>query len=185
MPPDTHPAPPPSGMWGTIAAVFTSGNAVFILGTVVAIAVIFGVFAKLGIITIRHKGVKVGRSALAERYVLKRQIEYVQRYFLGLETTLAKLFEKKEFKDEGARVFYFKYLAMLLSNEAEKSVLMNHISDTPEYINMKCLEIKALIEAQVGTVEHDDALLEARIREHTTTIVKGLLAIEKHGDKLA
>ena len=171
-------SPPPSGMWSTIAAVLTSGNALFILGTIVVVAILFGVFAKLGIISIHRKGMHIGAgSALAERAVLKRQVEYVQKYCLALEPSIEELFRKKEFGNEGARIFYFKYLAMLISNEAEKCVLINSIRDTPEYINLKCFEFESFIGAQVGNCEYDHELLRTRVRQHVETMVKHLILL--------
>ena len=165
-------------MWETISQVLTSSNALFVLGTIVALAAIFGVFAKLGIISIRKKGLHIGASsAFTERAVLKRQVEYVQKYCLALEPSLEQIFRDKKFRDEGAKFFYFKYLAMLISNEAEKCVLINSIRNTPEYINMKCFEFESFIGAQVGNCEYDHELLHTRVRQHVEIMVKHLILV--------
>lgn len=190
MPP--HEAPPPqpqaTGMWGTISNVLTSYNAVYLFVFVAAITVLLGILAKLGVFSINRKGLRIGRNtALSERMILKKQLEYTQKYCLSMEPQLARIFRKcsmgkcpKDGSDCGAdKRFYFKYLAMIMSNEAERSILLNNIRATPDYIKMRCFEIKACLLSAVGNCPYDAKMLDEELQRHVTTVVEHLELIRK------
>ena len=183
MPPDMPPpqAQAAGSVWDTLTRVFTSQNAIFILGTLVVLAILFGIFAKLGVISVHRKGVKIGKNtALAERVVLRKQLEYIQRYCLALEPQLAKLFEKRHFTGEGAQVFYFKYLASLVSNEIERWILVNSISKGQTYVQSKQVELKAFLLSQVGNCPYNEANLDRKVSLWVREIVEHLSLI-RHG----
>ena len=191
MPPHETP-PPPSGMWGTIAAISTSENAIFILGTVVAIAIIFGVFVKLRIIRIRHKAFNAGEDyGLLERIILRKQLEYVQKYCLALAKPLSKVFggyAKATCEDcDGkcpAKEYYYRWLASLVSNEFEKWVMVNSISNDSDFIKAKTVELKAYLVSLVGDCAYDERELDELMSRCVREIVEHLALIRKSSGNL-
>ena len=188
-----HPeAPPPqpqaTGMWGTITSVLTSYNAVYLFVFVAAILIILGLLAKLGVFSVNKKGLRIGKNtALVERMILKKQLEYTQQYCLSMEPLLAKIFKRHKLDScpanvagcEAERKFYFKYLAMLISNEAEKNILLNNIHSSPDYIKMRCFEIKACLLAHVGNCQYDAKMLDEELQKHVRIVVEHLELIRK------
>lgn len=167
-------------MWESISTVLTSENVVVILTFVIVLAILFAVFVKVGIISIHRKGVKIGKNtALSERIILRKQLEYIQKYCLGLEVQLSKLFEKRKFTSEGAKAFYFKYLASLVSNEIEKWIMVNNFSQAQNYIQSKQLELRAFLVAQVGDCEYSEANLTRKVNLWVTEIMQHLILIRK------
>lgn len=181
MPPDMSPPQPQStGMWGTISNVLTSYNAVYLFAFVAVVVVLLGILAKMGVFSIHKKGLRIGKNtALTERMILKKQIEYVQKYCLALEPQLAKLFDKKEFKDAGARVFYYRYLAMLISNEMEKWIVINGLSESQSYVQAKAIELKAYVLAQVGNTPYSEANLDRKLHLWVTEVTHHLNLLRK------
>ena len=168
-------------MWEAISTVFTGSSAGLVIASLFGMVVLLAVLAKIGIVSVHRKGVKIGgRNELSEQLILRKQIAWVQKYCLSLETQLAKIFEKKPFKDAGARAFYFKYLACLISNEAEQWVLANNMAQSQGYVSVKQMEMKALLMAQVGAgFEYSEANLARKTAIWTSEIVSHVLAIRK------
>ena len=167
-------------MWESIAQVLTSENVIIILTFIIALSILFAIFVRIGIISIHRKGIKIGKNAaISERIILRKQLEYVQKYCLGLEAQLAKLFEKRKFTSDGARAFYFKYLASLVSNEIEKWIMVNSISQSQAYVQSKQLELRAFLVAQVGDCEYSEANLTRKVNLWVTEITQHLILIRK------
>ena len=188
MPPPPPPQPQATGMWGTITSVLTSGNAVYLFVFVAGVVFLLGLLAKLGVFSIHKNGLRIGKNtALSERMILKKQLEYTQKYCLSLEPVLARIFRKhklelcpkSEQECEVEKRFYFKYLAMLISNEAERNILLNNIHATPDYIKMRCFEIKAFLLSVMGNCAYDSKLLDEELHRHVTTVVEHLELIRK------
>ena len=174
------PAPASGSVWDTLTRVFTSGNALFILGTIVILVLLFGIFAKLGVISVHKKGIKIGKtSALSERAILRKQIDYVQKYCLAIAPELAKIFEHREFRAEGEDTFYFRYIALLISNEMEQWVLFNNVSQSANYIQTKQLELKAYIVGRVGDGEYSDAALTKAVNKWVSEVLTHIGMIRK------
>ena len=174
--PHPYPQQPQStGMWSTISNVLTGSNAVYFFLFIAAVLVLLGVLAKLGIFSIHGKGFRIGKNtALAERMLLKKQLEYVQKYCLSLEPQIAKLFEKKKFQDPGAEVFYYRYLSMLISNEMEKWVVINGVNESPTYVQSKVIELKAYVLAQIGKTPYNETSLDSKLNQWVTDVTHHL-----------
>ena len=167
-------------MWEAISTVLTSENTIIVLTFLVALAILFAIFVKIGIISIHRKGVKIGKNtALSERIILRKQLEYIQKYCLGLEAQLAKLFEKRRFTSDGAKTFYFKYLASLVSNEIEKWIMVNNLSQSQTYVQSKQLELRAFLVAQVGDCEYNEANLTRKVNLWVSEITQHLILIRR------
>ena len=168
-------------MWEAFSTVFTSSSAGLVIASLFGMVVLLAVLAKIGIISVHRKGVKIGgRNELSEQVILRKQIDWVQKYCMSLEPHLAKIFEKKPFKDAGAKAFYFKYLACIVSNAAEQWVLANNMTQSQGYIAIKQAEMKALLMAQVGAgFEYSEANLARKTALWTGEIVTHVLAIRK------
>ena len=167
-------------MWETISDVLTNENATIILVFIVVMAILFAIFVKIGIISIHKKGIKIGKNtALSERIILRKQLEYIQKYCLGLESQLAKLFEKQKFSSDGARAYYFKYLASLVSNEVEKWIMVNSLSQSQSYTASKQLELRAFLVAQAGDCEYNEANLTRKVNLWVTEIIQHLILIRR------
>lgn len=122
-------------MWEAISTVLTGSSAVAVLVAVFLLAILFGVFAKLGILAIHGKGIKVGLrpDVLGERYILRKQIDYVRTHISSKEGTIRALLEKNK---EGSSSAYKKdpeyYVKWLLETTSSyiitNWVLLNNIT---------------------------------------------------------
>lgn len=168
-------------MWEAIANVLSGSNAIIAVIAVLILVLIFGFYAKTGIIAIKRKGVSVGKcSPEFERGIIRRQIEYVRAYCAGLEPQLEAIFRKRAFFTEGAQAFYFKYLAGIISNVIEDWVLHNNFSQSPNYVEMKSEELKARILAAVGKCDYDKAGFNRKVNVWVQDVIQHMSLIRKN-----
>ena len=179
-------------MWETIGHVLTSPSTMNVLVAVIALVIIFGVFVKLKIIRIRHKVFNTGEdTGLLERIILRKQLEYVQKYCLALAKPLAAIFDQNR-SDEceahagrcEARRYYHRWLASLVSNEFEKWIMVNSISSDPDYVRAKTVELKAYIVSLVGDCLYNDRELDALMSRCVSEIIDHLALIRKSSGNL-
>lgn len=170
-------------MWDSIATVLTSTNGVQILCTLMFLIALVGMFAKLGIFSLKKGGVNIGKNnLLEERLLLKRELEFVQKYCLSLEGEIAYIFEDLKHDKMDRHVYRFKYLASIISNEMERWVLINHFSKDPSYLRGKAIELRALLVSEVGKMgmcEYDDNLLTQSVDKWVATVVEQVLLLKK------
>ena len=187
MPPDTPPPPAQAGgMWGTIGSVLTSGNALFILGTVVLLAVIFGVFAKLGIVNIHRKGVKIGSrpDALGERFILRKQIDYVRTYAAAKEGAIRALVEENvEGQTEDYRndpEYYIKWIVeKAVSYMITNWVMLNNITPDASRNAVRTRELLLYISSLSGNGEYDSRVLGKSIDAWGMDVLEGLCRVRE------
>ena len=179
-------------MWETIGHVLTSPSTVNVLAAIVVLVIIFGVFVKLRIIRIKHKAFNAGEDyGLLERVILRKQLEYVQKYCLALAKPLSSVFggyAKATCDDcEGkcpAKGYYYRWLASLVSNEFEKWVMVNSISNDPDFIKAKTVELKAYLVSLVGDCAYDERELDELMSRCVREIVEHLALIRKSSGNL-
>lgn len=125
-------------MWEAISTVLTGSSAVAVLAAIFLLAILFGVFAKLGILSIHGKGLKVGHSpdALGERYILRKQIDYVRAHVSSKEEMIRALMEKNKegtsaaYKEDPE--YYIKWIIeAAISYISTNWVLLNNITPDP------------------------------------------------------
>ena len=184
-PPDALPPPAQAGgMWGTISNVLTSGNAVFILAAIVVLVILFGVFAKLGVINIHKKGVKIGSrpDALGERFILRKQIDFIRNYAASKEYEIRSIIEEnvegqtEEYRNDPE--YYLKWvLEMSVSYMITNWVMLNNI--TPDHArNMtRTRDLRLFISSLSGNGEYDKRVLEKHIDAWGAEIIEGLYRI--------
>ena len=64
-------------MWETISNILTSGNAVFILVTILLLVVVLAILGKKGLFSFDLKGIKMGSSE-NERTIIRQQSEWAK-----------------------------------------------------------------------------------------------------------
>lgn len=170
-------------MWDSISVVLTSSNAIPVLLAVIIILILVAIFAKVGVLSVKKAGIVVGGGhLLEERLLLKRELEFVQKYCLGLEGELTNIFADLKHDQTLLRVYRFKYLAAMISNEVERWVLINHFSKDPTYLKGKAVELRALIVAEAGKMgicDYDDAALSQAVMKWVAAIVDHVLLLRK------
>lgn len=173
-------------MWGTIGNVLTSGNALFILGTVVLLAVIFGVFAKLGIISVHRKGVKIGSrpDALGERFILRRQIDYVRTYVAAREGAIRALVEEnpdgqaEEYREDPE--YYIKWiLEKAVLYMVTNWIMFNNITHDPAKNAARTHDLRLFVSSLSGNGEYDSRVLGKSIDAWGMEVLEGLCRIRE------
>ena len=113
-------------MWEAIVSAFRDGNGWLII----LMLVLLGVCAKLGLVKIKTDKISVGRDAsLAERNLMKKQVEYAYQ--------ACKAFEQRIPKFDGYNTYLGKYITEVTFDEIVNWIMFNHIEDTADYIKIK------------------------------------------------
>ena len=106
-----------------------------VLAAIFLLAILFGVFAKLGVFSIQGKGLNIGArvDALGERYILRKQLDYVRAHVSSKEETIRALMEKNKagasaaYKEDPE--YYIKWIIeAAISYIATNWVLLNNIT---------------------------------------------------------
>lgn len=148
-------------MWEAISTVLTGSSAVAVLVAVFLLILLFGIFAKLGILAINKKGLRIGSrpDALGERYILRKQIDYVRAHISSKEGTIRSLLEKnKEGSSaayKGDPEYYVKWLLETTSSYIITNwVLLNNITPDPRRNASRTHDLLLYISSLSGNGEY-------------------------------
>ena len=95
-------------MWETISNILTSGNAVFILVTILLLVVVLAILGKKGLFSFDLKGIKMGSSE-NERTIIRQQSEWAKLYCDSMEPRLPH--------SEGYDIWRSKYILECVYDE--------------------------------------------------------------------
>lgn len=123
-------------MWESISKVLTSENGIQTEIIVVSILVLFFIAAKLGIISVSGKWLRVGRIKDDERTVLREQINYI--------SSLIDL-EENTIKEEGMDKFRTLFVLSKVKSFFITLIIFNSIRTDDSYIEINQQQLYSLV----------------------------------------
>ena len=173
-------------MWEAISNVFTGSSAGLAMASVFGMAVLVAVLAKMGIVSIHRKGVKIGSrpDALGERFILKKQIDFVRSYAAAKEGELRAIInaneegQTDEYRNDPK--FYIKWmLEMAVSYMVTNWIMLNSITADPSRNAVRTHELRLYISSLSGNGEYDKRVLGKQIDAWGAEILEGLCRIRR------
>ncbi|MBO6300831.1 MAG: hypothetical protein J6N15_00140 [Ruminiclostridium sp.] len=156
-------------MWEAIGSVLTNENAIAVLAFIMAAVLVVAFFAKIGLINVRTKSVRIGKDE-KERAIIRRQIEWAHVYIMSLES---KLIGNK--KDD----YFAKYILERVYDEVVKWVTFNHVATTGMYVEIKQEEVCALVYSFNINDEYKTQEFKKRMCNWTREVIERLVQIRE------
>ena len=123
-------------MWEAIATVLSSANGIKTEIIILITAALIILAAKLNIISISGKWLKVGKIKDDERAVLRLQLSWMTSY-MNLQ------FE--EVYEEGMDYYRTKYIISKVQDFFEQIIIFNHITLDPIYLETKRQQLYSMV----------------------------------------
>lgn len=157
-------------MWQAIENLLSGKNAGEILIFCAFIAVLVWFFSKSGLLQVYTDSIHIG-AADREREIIRQQIDWVKLHYEGFENSI----EKPPNYDR----WLGRYIAERFIDEAINWIILNHITDTPTYIEVKQDKVVNLLRKYAYKPEFTSKEFEDAIREDVKVVVKKLVKIRK------
>lgn len=166
-----------------IATILNGNNANIILVTIVFITIILLICAKLGIISFKGRGLKVGHTEADTRALLVKQKEYVIKYCNSITERILIDMNK-----QGIQLEYFKidYVVEKMLDTVLGWLLFNHVSTDKNYVDLKVKEAEMVVFKSASKINHEllknekaEQYFKDICRTFTEEIIDGLLKIKK------
>lgn len=171
-------------VWDTLAEVLVSPSAIIIAALILLIIVVAAILIRTGHLAFSGKGVKVGRvsNPLAERYVLKKQIEWLDHFLLGLLPKIHKLLEQHP---EGVACAYKRepeyYLKWVISCMGNYIIthwfFFNALSTDKKTMHTRVNDLIVFLGALTNNEHYDDKVFSEYITEWAEEVNKNALRI--------
>lgn len=166
-----------------LITVLNGKNANIILITILIITIILLLCAKLGIVSFKGKGFKIGHTEEDTRALLVKQKDYVIKYCNSIAERILI-----DMHRQGIELEYFKidYVVEKMLDTVLGWLLINHVSNDESYINLKIKESELVVFKAASKINHD--LLKNKKTEQyfkdicktfTEEIIDGLIKIKK------
>lgn len=170
-----------------VGTVFASNNGVPIAIICVTAIVILLILGKFGLFSFHGKGLTIGKTEAELRAVLLKQKEFLLQYCSYLTQNIISDMEKN-----GIQVSYINtnYVVEKIVDQWLGWLLVNHISEDEDYVNLKIQQARLTMFKAIGKV-NKSLLQNEKLNEYfehiciksTKEIIKGLLAVYKLDQK--
>lgn len=157
-------------MWETISNILTSGNAVFILVTILLLVVVLAILGKKGLFSFDLKGIKMGSSE-NERTIIRQQSEWAKLYCDSMEPRLPH--------PEGYDIWRSKYILECVYDEIMTWITYNHITLNESYVEIKQNKLVFLINSLTIKDEYHLEEFNDMVRKETKFIIEKLVQIRE------
>lgn len=157
-------------MWETISNILTSGNAVFILVTILLLVVVLAILGKKGLFSFDLKGIKMGSSE-NERTIIRQQSEWAKLYCDSMEPRLPH--------PEGYDIWRSKYILECVYDEIMTWITYNHITLNESYVEIKQNKLVFLINSLTIKDEYHSEEFNDMVRKETKFIISKLVQIRE------
>lgn len=160
-------------MWEAISAVTQSGNSsnILIILLFVGFMVYTGIFmSKAGMLNIHTSSVRIG-AAVRERDIMRQQIEWIRMHFEEMENLMEKPL--------GYNPWRGKYVAERVYDEYVEWIMLNHFSESSEYIEIKQDKVVAIVNKLTEMDYFHTPEFEEFLREDTKKCIKKMIRIRQ------
>lgn len=157
-------------MWETISNILTSGNAIFVLVTILLLVVVLAILGKKGILVFDIKGIKLGYSE-QERTIIRQQSEWAKLYCDSMEPLLPH--------PEGYDIWKSRYILECVYDEILTWITYNHITTNDSYIEIKQNKLIFLITSLTVKKDFQSDEFNDFIRKETKFIIQKLVQIRE------
>lgn len=157
-------------MWETISNILTSGNAVFILVTILLLVVVLAILGKKGLFSFDLKGIKMGSSE-NERTIIRQQSEWAKLYCDSMEPRLPH--------PEGYDIWRSKYILECVYDEIMTWITYNHITLNESYVEIKQNKLVFLINSLAIKEDFHSDEFNDFVKKETKFIISKLVQIRE------
>ena len=164
-------------MWQAIQGILTDGNFLQSVIGIGALVILFAILAKIGLISFKGKGLKIGYSDEEERMIIRTQIQWCEADCKDMLRELTKdLPECAEMNEYKAKYTIERVLDCLI-----QIVIFNHITLEPQYIKLK----QDLIWSVVSEVNPEPMWdkLEPLVKDRVEVAIRNLYEIRQYYSK--
>lgn len=156
-------------MWEAIAKALTNENTWMVLVFLAAFIVLIVVLAKVGLITVHTKAVKIG-SDENERNIIRRQVDWTHFFIMSLEAKIQT--DKTQYGG-----YFTKYVLECVYDEIVKWIMQNHITTAADYIEVKQETICAIVYSMGVRDEFKTKEFKQRMCNWTREVIERLVQI--------
>lgn len=157
-------------MWDAIAKILTNSNAFLVLVFLVIFTVIIIGLAHTGLLEIHTKAFRMGADD-REREIIRQQVEWTGLHLEEMENTMPKPSGYKEWRG--------KYIVERIFDEYIDWIVLNHLSRSSSYIEIKQDKIVALVKKLTVLDYFHTAEFEEFLREDTKKSIIKLIQIRE------
>ncbi len=159
-------------MWDAIKSVLTSGNAWFIVLSLLVVIIIASILLLKGKLIINSKHLNIGNSSSEkERNIIRQQTEWARYH--------CEAFEKNVPRVEQTDSWRVKYILERIYDEIVDWICFNHIADNPSYIGVKQDKIVYLVHSLTTLPIYKSPEVEKLIRDDVAFIIRKLIEIRQ------
>lgn len=145
------------------------------------IAVVIGIVVIVGMIT--YLIVKGKLNIKSDKFNIESVKQNTKSLLAECRTSsslLAKEFAYKYIERYPAAKYQILYISELVLNRVEKMLQYNNITSDSEYVEMRFVDIKAIVDTnRVSGAKYDESFYQD-LKEAFTRMIKQLVAIKKH-----
>ena len=157
-------------MWETISNILTSGNAVFILVTILLLVVVLAILGKKGVLSFDIKGIKLSSREI-ERTIIRQQSEWAKLYCDSMEQKLPH--------PEGYDIWKSRYILECVYDEIMTWITYNHITTNESYIEIKQNKLVFLINSLTIKEDFHSDEFNDFVKKETKFIISKLVQIRE------
>ena len=157
-------------MWETISNILTSGNAVFILVTILLLVVVLAILGKKGVLSFDIKGIKLSSREI-ERTIIRQQSEWAKLYCDSMEQKLPH--------PEGYDIWKSRYILECVYDEIMTWITYNHITTNESYVEIKQNKLVFLINSLTIKEDFHSDEFNDFVKKETKFIISKLVQIRE------
>ena len=156
-------------MWDAVAKALTNENTWMVLVFLAVFIVLIAVLAKIGLITVHTKALKIG-SDENERNIIRRQVDWTHFFIMSLEAKI-----QTDTTQYGG--YFTKYVLECVYDEIVKWIMQNHITTAADYIEVKQEIICAIVYSMGVRDEFKTKEFKQRMCNWTREVIERLVQI--------
>ena len=158
-------------MWEAISTVMTSKNTWMVLVFLAVLIALIAFLAKVGLITIHTKAVKIGEDQ-KEREIIRQQVEWAHLFIMSLRSKI--ITDESEYNG-----YLMKYILERCYDKVVEWITFNHLNTKNAYIEIKQEEICSLVYGLGVKEEFKTAEFKRRMQNWTQEVIEHLVKIRE------
>lgn len=158
-------------MWEAISAVLTSKNTWMVLVFLVVLIALIAFLAKVGLITIHTKAVKIGEDQ-KEREIIRQQAEWAHLFIMSLRSKI--ITDESKYNE-----YFIKYILERCYDKIVEWITLNHLNTKNAYIEIKQEEICSLVYGLGVEDEFKTVDFKRRMQNWTQELIEHLVKIRE------